>query len=322
MNRESRIVNPPSAPNIPPVKIVAVQARVQYRLWQVLSAVVSRMPLWAAYGIATAVGFVAFYCWPAGRRAMTRNYRRVLTGASPRDVRRVARASLTNYFRYLADFMRFPSQSPEALRLAVEGDEAFAALDSALARGKGAVVVCMHFGNWDLGAGAAAARGYALTAVAETFRHKRLDAMVVGSRQRLGMEIVKMERAAPSLIKTLRRNGVIALLIDRPVPGEGVKVRFFGEEVEVPSGPARLALRTGASVVPTAFVRLDPNRPEVRTLADFSIDYQPTGETETDVRNLTQAIMDVHEDYIRRYPDQWYMFREMWPARRQTAVPA
>ncbi|MGH2607959.1 MAG: lysophospholipid acyltransferase family protein, partial [Tepidiformaceae bacterium] len=209
--------------------------------------------------------------------------------------------------------MRFPSQSPARLRSAVHGDEAFAALDGALARGKGAVVVCMHFGNWDLGAGAAAARGYPVTVVVESFEDERLDAMVVGSRRRLGMDVVKMEKAGPSLIKSLRRNGLLALLIDRPVPGDGVKVRFFDEEVEVPAGPARLALRTGARVVPAAFVRLEPNRPEVRTLADFSIDYQPTGEGDTDVRNLTQAIMDVHEGYIRRYPDQWYMFREMWP---------
>jgi KDO2-lipid IV(A) lauroyltransferase len=299
---------------------MGVQARVQYRLWQFLTAVVGRMPLWAAYGVASAIGLIGYYCWPGGRRAMTRNYRRVLAGASAGEVRKVARASLTNYFRYLADFMRFPFQSAEALRSAVDGEEAFAALDCALARGKGAVVVCMHFGNWDLGAGAAAARGYPLTAVVETFEDERLDAMVVGSRQRLGIDVVKMERAGPSLIKTLRRNGLLALLIDRPVPGDGVRVRFFGEEVEVPSGPARLALRTGASVVPAAFVRLDRNRPTVRTLADFTIDYQATGEGETDVRNLTQAIMDVHEGYIRRYPEQWYMFREMWPAGEREAA--
>jgi lauroyl/myristoyl acyltransferase len=94
-----------------------------------------------------------------------------------------------------------------------------------------------------------------------------------------------------------------------------VKVRFFGEELEVPAGPARLALLTGASVVPTAFVRLDPKRQEVRTLADFSIDYLPSGNAADDVRNLTQAIMDIHEGYIRRYPEQWYQFREMWAGR-------
>jgi lauroyl/myristoyl acyltransferase len=287
-----------------------------------VTAVVSRLPLRVAYAVAATLGFAGYYVWPPGRRAMTRNYRRVLRGAPSDEVNRVARASLVNYFRYLADFVRFPSLSPEALRSAVEGADAFAALDRALERGKGAVVVCMHFGNWDLGAGAAAARGYSLTAVVEKFEDDRLDAMVVDSRRRLGMNVVKMEKAGPSLIRALRRNGLLALLIDRPVPGDGVKVRFFGEEVEVPAGPARLALMTGAKVVPAAFVRLDGRRQDVRTLADFSIDYRPTGDTAADVRNLTQAIMDVHEGYIRRYPEQWYMFREMWPNRSARAMSA
>ena len=294
---------------------MAVQARVQYRLWQVVTAVVSRLPLRVAYGIAAALGFLGYYLWFGGRRAMISNFRRVLPDASSREVRRMARASLINYFRYLADFVRFPSLTPDELRAAVEGDDAFAALDCALERGRGAVIVCMHFGNWDLGAGAAAARGYPLTAVVETFEDTRLDAMVVGSRERLGMTVVKMEKAGPSLVKSLRRNGLLALLIDRPVRTEGVKVRFFGEEVEVPAGPARLALLTGAQVVPAAFVRLHPWRQEVRTLADFSIQYEATADTAEDVRNLTQAIMDVHEGYIRRYPEQWYQFREMWPGR-------
>ena len=299
-----------------------MQPRLQYRLWQIVSAVVSRLPLRVAYAVAATLGFAGYYLWLPGRRAMNRNYRRVLRGAPSDEVNRVARASLVNYFRYLADFVRFPSLSPEALRSAVEGADAFAALDRALERGKGAVVVCMHFGNWDLGAGAAAARGYSLTAVVEKFEDDRLDAMVVDSRRRLGMNVVKMEKAGPSLVRALRRNGLLALLIDRPVPGDGVKVRFFGEEVEVPAGPARLALLTGAQVVPTAFVRLTGNRQDVRTLADFSIDYSPTGDAAADVRNLTQAIMDVHEGYIRRYPDQWYMFREMWPNRSARTVSA
>lgn len=299
---------------------VDVQARIQYRLWQFVTAVVGRMPARAAYGVAVAIGTGWFYCWPRGRTAMIGNYGRVLNDAAPGEIRKVARASLINYCRYLADFMRFPSTSSDVLRASVAGREAFHALDRALERGKGAVVVCMHFGNWDLGAGATAARGYPITVVAETFADQRLDAMVVGARERLGMEVVKLERAGPSMIRALKRNGLLALLIDRPVPGEGVKVDFFGEQVEVPAGPARLALRTGAKIVPAAFVRLHPNRRHVRTLADFSIDIVPSGDSEADVRKLTQAIMKVHEGFIRRYPDQWYMFREMWP--RRAPVPA
>ena len=233
-----------------------------------------------------------------------------------RQIRQTARRSLVNYCCYLADFIRFPSLEPDELRAKVAGDASFEALDKALVGGKGAVIVCMHFGNWDLGAGAAAARGYPVTVVAETFADPRLDAMVAGSRTRLGMQIIKMEKAGPSLIRALKQNGLLALLIDRPVPGDGVRVTFFGEEVEVPAGPARIALRAGAMVVPAAFARVAPGRLDVTTLTDFALCDEPGRDEPHNVQSLTQAIMDVHERFIREHPDQWYMFREMWPAKR------
>lgn len=292
----------------------------QYRTWQIVSAIIRRLPPRVSYGIAFVIGSATYYLWPRGRRAMHRNYRRVLRGASAAEVRGVARRSLVNYCCYLADFVRFPALTAEQLSASVAGDTDFEALDKALARGRGAVIVCMHFGNWDLGAGAAAARQYPLTVVAETFSDPRLDAMVAGSRTRLGMQIIKMEKAGPSLVRALKHNGLLALLIDRPVPGDGVKVTFFGEEVEVPAGPARLALRTGAMVVPTAFARVAPNALAVTTLTDFGIESKATADNPHDVQTLTQAIMDAHERFIRQYPDQWYMFREMWP--RKAAMAA
>ena len=143
--------------------------------------------------------------------------------------------------------------------------------------------------------------------------------MVAGARKRLGMSIVKMEKAGPSLLRALKHNGLLALLIDRPVPGDGVQVEFFGEQVEVPAGPARIALRSGAMVVPAAFARSDPKSMSVRTLTDFGIAYERTGDEQRDVRELTQAIMRSHERFVREHPEQWYMFREMWPPRAKAA---
>lgn len=295
-------------------------AAAQYRFWLLVSWLGQRLPQRVNYMVAAGMGIAGYYLWPRGRRALHRNYARVLRGYPEQQIRRVARASLVNYCRYLADFIRFPSLSSHQLRARCHGEEAFALLDKVLEKGKGAIIVCMHFGNWDLGAAAAAARGYPLTVVAETFRDPRLDAMVVGSRQRLGMQVIPMEKAGPSLIRTLKQNGLLALLIDRPVPGEGVPVQFFGETIEVPAGPARLALRTGAPVIPTAFVRRHPDSDEVETLTDFSISLEPTGDDERDIRELTQAIVSAHERFIRSHPDQWYMFREMW-TRPKEAVP-
>lgn len=289
-----------------------VAARVQYGAWRAVSAVVERMPAQAAYALATGIGTTGYYLWPRARRAMHSNYSRVLPGVPKTERHRVARRSLVNYCKYLVDFIRFPKLTPTAIVEAVEGAEEFASLDRALNCGRGAVVVCMHFGNWDLGAGAAAARGYPLTVVAESFADDRLDAMVAGSRERLGMRLVKMDKAGPSLLRALKANGLLALLIDRAVPGDGVRVTFFDEEVEVPAGPARLALRTGAAVVAAAFVRSHPNRQEVKAHCDFSIRPQKTGDRDCDIQLLTQAIMSAHERFIRQYPDQWYMFRPMW----------
>lgn len=291
----------------------------QYRLWQLVTAVLQRLPPRASYALAFVIGSAGYYLWPRGRKAMHQNYRRVLRGAPASEIRRTARRSLVNYCKYLADFVRFPALSAEDFDAGVSGEAGFRALDEALARKRGAVIVCMHFGNWDLGAGAVAARGYPVTVVAETFSDPRLDAMVVGSRTRLGMKIIKVEKAGPSLIRTLKSNGLLALLIDRPRPGDGVTVNFFGEAVEVPAGPARLALRTGAMVVPTAFARVTPNALKVEALTDFDIRVDLQGDEAHDVQSLTQAIMDSHERFIRQYPDQWYMFREMWPRRSARA---
>ena len=293
----------------------------QYFAWRVASAVIRRLPLRVSYAVAWALGSSAYYCWPRARRAMRANYRRALPGVPRKERDRVARRSLVNYCKYLADFIRFPSIPPGELIAEVEGEAQFEALSQSLECGKGAVIVCMHFGNWDLGAGAAAAHGYPLTVVAETFADPRLDAMVMGARTRLGMTIVKMEKAGPSLLRALKQNGLLALLIDRSTPGDGVRVSFFGEQVDVPAGPARLALRTGAKVIPTAFARIDPHRPAVTTLCDFGIETAPTGDAEADIRNLTQAIMHAHEWFIRQYPDQWYMFRPMWPAASAGVAP-
>lgn len=284
----------------------------QYRLWQVATAVVERLPARVSYLVASLLGSAAYYCWPRGRRAMHANYRRVLRGAPAGRIRRVSRRSLANYCCYLADFVRFPALAPATLMGLVDGAEGFAGLERALEGGKGALIVCMHFGNWDLGAGAAAARGYPVTVVAETFADRRLDDMVTGARRRLGMQIVKMEKSGPSLLRALKNNGLLALLIDRPVPGEGVRVSFFGEEVEVPAGPARLALRSGAAVIPAAFARTHANRGGVTTLSEFVEPPAPSGDDGADVRTLTQAIMAAHERFIRAYPEQWYMFRPMW----------
>ena len=278
---------------------------------------VGRLPLGVAYAVAAAFGTAGYYGWPRGRNSMLANYAVVLAGASKAERERVARRSLVNYCKYLVDFIRFPRATVEDVLAMVGGAQAYERLAREMEGGRGVVVVCMHFGNWDAGAGATAARGFPAHVVAETFGDARLDAMVVGARERLGVRVIKLETAGPSLIRVLKQGEVLALLIDRPLEGEGVRVPFFGQEIKVPAGPARLALRTGAKVLPTAFPRIEPGKPDVDTWCDWDVELPVTGDADEDVRVLTARIVASHERFIRERPDQWYMFRRMWPAKGQ-----
>ncbi len=170
----------------------------------------------------------------------------------------------------------------------------------------------MHFGNWDLGAGATAARGIPATVVAESFGNARLDDGVLGARRKLGLEVVSLGSGAPSMFRALKRGRVLAIVVDRPTPGKGVIITFFGRETQVPDGAARLALRAGVPVVAAAFPRRQRGAPNISVWTDFEIPVPPPGTAEP-ARVLTQAIFSTHEAVIRRHPTQWYMFREMWP---------
>jgi phosphatidylinositol dimannoside acyltransferase len=286
----------------------------KYRLWQVASWTLRRLPLRVSYAFASLAGAIAFACWPRGRRATTRNFRVVLgRGVTQRAVRRVARRSLQNYCRYLVDFARFPGLSAGEIHRLVDGGEHFEQLAGLLDETGGVLATCMHFGNWDLGAGATGARGIPATAVAETFGDSRLDEAVLGARRAAGLEIATLGSGAPSMLKALKRGRVLAVVVDRPTHGEGATVTFFGRETQVPAGAARLALRAGVPVIAAAFPRRRRSAPNVTTLTDFTIPVPPA-DSENQVQDLMQSIFTAHEAIIRRYPSQWYMFREMWPA--------
>lgn len=281
----------------------------QYLLWVVLTSFLRRTPPAVAYAFASFCGRLAFACMPRLRQTTLGNYRRVLPGASPGLRRTVARQSVENYCQYLVDFARMTGRAEQ---LEYRAGDAFERL-RCITRQRGAVIVPMHFGNWDAGAAAAIREGFPLTVVGDLFGDPRLDRAVFGARERLGLRVLPSNQLGPSLLRPLRERGLVALLLDKPSPGTGVRVPFFGECVEVPGGPARIALATGAAIVPVAFPRVARGHRAIRVLADFSIETTPTGDREADIRRITAAVMAAHERFIRAYPEQWYMFREMWP---------
>jgi KDO2-lipid IV(A) lauroyltransferase len=289
-------------------------AAVQYWAWRIATAALARVPLRFAYAVAGGIGWAGYWLWPRGRRNAVANYRVAFPGARSGEAGRLARASFVAYLRYLVDFARMPSRAPSATTALVSDPGGmFDEVERRRAAGQGAIAALMHFGVWDLPAAAAGARGIPVTAVVEPFADGRLDARIADERRRMGMTLVPLDKVGPSLVKGLRRRGTLALLIDRPGLEGGIEVPFFGQPVTFPGGPARLALQTGATLLAVAAVRVAPWRPEAILEFEF-IDPDPGARPAAEARRLTAAAVAAHERWIRRYPEQWYMFRAMFPS--------
>jgi len=184
-----------------------------------------------------------------------------------------------------------------------------------MASGRGVLMALPHVGTWEWGGAWLALEGYPMTSVAEPVEPKSLYDWFVAKREAMGLRILPMGRdVGGELLRTLRAGGLVGLLCDRDIQGNGIEVEFFGERTTLPGGPATLALRTGAAVLPTA-VYSGPGRSHT-TVVMPPLDTARTGSLREDVTRVTQALAKDLEKLIRRAPDQWYLFQPNWPSDR------
>jgi phosphatidylinositol dimannoside acyltransferase len=248
--------------------------------------------------------------WASQYRQALVNMQRVLgPRPDPLEVRRQVRNVFRNYAKYMLDLVRLPRVKTGDLqeRFDVYGLEH---IEEGLQRGRGLVMVTAHIGNWDMAGAFLASRGYPVNVIVETLEPRRWNDLVQKIRGLTGMRAIPLDSGVRHMLGALRHNEILAVLIDRPLAKEGVPVQFFDATTRVPGGAATLALRAGANVVAAAAVRTGDG-----FVAHISplIECQATGDAERDVQAITQGAVSWLEALIRRHPDQWFMFRNMWP---------
>jgi len=277
-----------------------------------ISAFLSRyIPRPWRYAIGTVVGDAVYWVWTSKRNTLLQNMATVL-GLDPSDprVRLVARRSMRNYCKYLIEFLDLPNLNashPVVASMRLEGEEHLA---EAISRGKGLIVVSGHFGTIELG-GIRLAAITDFHAVYDTFQPAYLDNLIRRKRLEKGIKLIPVNKVR-EMLRVLHGGGTLITLLDRPMaPGKGVTVRFFGRTAYVPAGPAVLAMKTGATLLPIYLRRLPDLTFTARILP--AIVWTPSGDRDTDTRVIIQKVMDTLQSAIRDHPDQWYMFRPMWP---------
>jgi lauroyl/myristoyl acyltransferase len=277
-------------------------------------------PQSARHALGFALGAAIYLVWPSKRLATRLNMAQV-TGLSVHDtyVRQLAFASWRNYGRYAADFINFSHLDISFIErhahdLTHGANCWLEHVQHALESGRGIIMATAHFGNWDVG-GAIFARHLPISAVAETFSDGRLNRLLQDQREEKGIGIIPMEGSARRILRVLQQNQAVAIAVDRPLKrAEGTAITFFGRKTYVPGGPAALALKSGAAILPSYVWYGHRNQFYIHVFPPIFPQKSKVEEQASEITRLTQRIYDTLEEVVREWPTQWYMFRQFWPS--------
>lgn len=252
--------------------------------------------------------------WAAKRKGgpvqLRKNLARVLE-CSPEEVpQELIRDSVRSYARYWREAFRLPSQDAVELAKAVANDAVgVERVAEALAKGKGVVLALPHSGNWDMAGVWAVQNHGGLATVAERLKPESLFLRFVAYRESLGFEIFPLSGGEvppfPQLADRLQQNKIVCLLGERDLARKGVPVTFFGEPTRMPAGPARLAIETGAPLLPVHCWFRE---------GGWGFSVEPPVSTEGGVEATTQRLADAFAANIKAHPADWHMLQPLWLA--------
>lgn len=278
------------------------------------SAVAQWTPGPVAEATASAIGLSLSGVMRKRRGIVERHLQRVNPNLRGVALRRAVQAAFDSYARYYVESFRLPSLSTRVVADGLEprGYEEY--LLPALEAGKGAIMAIPHLGGWEWAGRWVADRGHRITVVVEPLHPPELFEWFADLRRDLGMNVVPLgPDAGSTVLAALRDNHIVCLLCDRDLHRNGVPVEFFGETTTLPAGPATLALRSGAPILPTAIYFTQKVHGHLGVVRPpLPLDRQ--GRLRDDVARITQLLAYELEALIRRAPDQWHLQQPNWPS--------
>jgi len=277
-----------------------------YRLGQFIAL---SLPLKLAYALAVFLADMHYFFAFRDRRFVKNNLKIIFPEKSNQEIRKINMMVFRNFAKYLVDFFRFEKINPDYIKKNVKLENIHY-FDDALAGGKGAVVLTAHLGNWELGGVVIAQLGYPFWVVALPHKIKKVNDFFDRQRSRKGVKVIATGKAVRSCITEIRNNHMVGLVGDRDFSEKGILVNLFGKPAHFPEGPAALSLLTGALIVPGFMLRNPDDSFTLRI--EKPIEFKPSENKEKDTKDLINIYSNIFENYIRKYPQQWYVFRRFW----------
>ena len=291
-------------PHSSPLTLVTSRAR---RLLEAGSLAARPLPVWFLRRLGNAIGTSVAQVNPGRSAGLIENIRLVRPDASDDELRSIARAGFGSYGRYWAETLKLPSLSAEAIDRGFDV-EGFEHIQRARANGHGPIMVLPHLGGWEW---AAAWLGRVaeipVTAVVEPLEPQDVFDWFEDLRSSYGINVVPLGPGALGpVIASVKERNVLCLLADRDLVGDGIPVDFFGVSTTMPAGPALIARRTGAPLLPTA-VYFDGSHRLCRIRPPVLV--ERTNSLRSDLATTTQRLANELEILIEAAPDQWHVLQ-------------
>jgi len=293
---------------------VTIRHRLEFWLVWSITRLLGALPRSVARRLGAATGALAYAALKRLRNVGVRNLSLAFPDWTEARRDETLRRLYRNLGYLLAEFGQMTKYTPEMARsfIRYEGLEHYLA---ARDRGKGVLVLTGHLGAWELSSFHHSLMGYPMGMVIRRLDNPLVDEFVNRIRCQHGNRVIHKDDFARGLIASMRGGETVGILMDTNMtPPQGVFVPFFGRMAATASGMARVALKTGAAVVP-GFLLWEES--EQRYVLRFGerIELEETGDSERDATANTAKFTAVIESYIRSYPDQWLWMHRRWKTR-------
>jgi Kdo2-lipid IVA lauroyltransferase/acyltransferase len=270
----------------------------------------ARVPHKHIFRIGKLIGRLVYYIDVPHRRIVRRNLAFAYPEWSREQIKNISQRIFQNLGITFLEIIQLVALSREDIleRVRVVGLEN---LQRAQQSKQGLVIVSAHLGSWEMGLlYACCILEKPSLGVAKRIRFAPLNRRIQRLRTRFGLKIIYKKGALPEMRQMIRRGGILGLLVDQSRRSEGVEVTFFGHKVTATPAAAFLAIRYNCPVLPIFCVR-EANG-QLTMEVKSPLDIKRAGDLRTDVQANTQAITDIVEKAVRKYPDQWFWVHKRW----------
>ncbi len=283
----------------------------RFFLYKIGQFIVNILPLRAAYAFGQFLSDLQYTFSPTDRQSVRSNIKKILKRDEIDE--RLVRDVFRNFGKYLVDFFRMIRYANEDFIRKSVKCEGVENLKDGLKAGKGVIIVTAHIGNWELGGIIMRKLGFPVLAVALPHKHKWVNDLFNAQRENCGVTVVTPSMAVRRCLEKLKANESVALVADRDFGPHGLPMDFLGYPTLLPKGPAVLAIRTGAAIVPTFMMR---NPDDTFTLSFhkpvFAAEMGEQTVSDDVLKGVINQYIKIVEEKIRQFPGQWLMFREFW----------